>query len=291
MTDVQLRSFILAVQMGSFTQAARSSYITVPSFSQQIRLLEGELGFSLFNRSPQGVRLTRAGESFYATTHEILRALDEGRKRAQALAGPARPMIRISYNSMEPLPTFLSNISLLFNERHPDIDLVFYASDYRVWLEDVRAAKSDLCFFMPPDKEVSAGLSFVELYQDRWFCCLSPHDPLIKKSVIEIEDLRGKTLFIDGAYNEAKAYGGLFNREDLGFVLREESFSVSQVMRAALDKGVIPTPEGYLSSCCPPLFAVPLNWPLFRQGLVYREGSYDDIREFVEVARLYFQGR
>ena len=65
MNDRQLLSFIKIVETGSFSKAAKDSFISVPAMVQQIDRLEEDLGFRLLLRSNQGVRLTDQGKIFY----------------------------------------------------------------------------------------------------------------------------------------------------------------------------------------------------------------------------------
>ena len=60
------RIFYYAAKYRSFSQAAAALYNNQPNVTRMIRRLESELGCALFFRSPQGVRLTPAGEKLYA---------------------------------------------------------------------------------------------------------------------------------------------------------------------------------------------------------------------------------
>ena len=65
MTIHQLQSFLAVAEKQSFTAAADALYISQSALSQQIRQLEHQLGFQLFDRSTRQVTLTEAGRSFY----------------------------------------------------------------------------------------------------------------------------------------------------------------------------------------------------------------------------------
>ena len=65
MNDVQLRSFTVAVELGSFNKAAKGQFLSVPSFAQRINSLEAELGYRILERGPSGVRPTDAGLVLY----------------------------------------------------------------------------------------------------------------------------------------------------------------------------------------------------------------------------------
>ena len=59
----KLRTFQLAAQQGSLKRAATRIGLTIPAVSFQIRRLEQELGLALFQRLPNRLVLTTAGES------------------------------------------------------------------------------------------------------------------------------------------------------------------------------------------------------------------------------------
>ena len=48
----------------NFSRAAENMYVSQPTFSYQIKLLEEEIGFTIFERSGKGAALTPAGSQF-----------------------------------------------------------------------------------------------------------------------------------------------------------------------------------------------------------------------------------
>jgi len=77
----QLEVFRAVAELKSFTLAAKRLYVSQPSISQQVALLERELGFRLFERNSKGVELTPAGDFFY---QELAQALDSFKALVQA---------------------------------------------------------------------------------------------------------------------------------------------------------------------------------------------------------------
>ena len=61
-----LRYFIGAAETENVSRAALKLHVSQPGLSRQIRDLEQELGFALFERSAKSVRLTPAGQTFLA---------------------------------------------------------------------------------------------------------------------------------------------------------------------------------------------------------------------------------
>ena len=87
MTIHQLQSFLAVAEKQSFTAAADTLYISQSALSQQIRQLEHQLGFQLFDRSTRQVTLTEAGRSFYRNAQQLqalyAHALSEGQQLQQ----------------------------------------------------------------------------------------------------------------------------------------------------------------------------------------------------------------
>lgn len=57
-----LRAFEASARLGSLSRAAVELHVTHGAVSRQIKLLEDDLGLTLFTRAGRGLRLTRAGE-------------------------------------------------------------------------------------------------------------------------------------------------------------------------------------------------------------------------------------
>lgn len=71
----ELEVFILVVQHGGFTGAARQLRLTPSAISRRIALLEGRLGVQLLSRTTRKVELTAAGESYYRRIEPLLSAI------------------------------------------------------------------------------------------------------------------------------------------------------------------------------------------------------------------------
>ncbi len=79
----RLRYFVKVAETGSLTRAAVALHVAQPGLSQQIRLLEEELGVSLLERGSRGVALTEAGERLLAEARRIFDGIKMGVERVK----------------------------------------------------------------------------------------------------------------------------------------------------------------------------------------------------------------
>src|SRR5918998_5386847 len=76
--------WLAVVEEGSFTRAALRMHVSQPSLSQQVRLLEQEVGGELLERLPRSVRLTAAGKAFLPHAQTAVRAAARAQHAARS---------------------------------------------------------------------------------------------------------------------------------------------------------------------------------------------------------------
>lgn len=123
-----MKSFVAAVDMGSFSRAARMLNASQSTISKHIAALESHLQTRLFNRSTRVLALTDEGALFYESALRALAALDEATASVGSL-GSVEGMLRISM----PLTLAESHIIPLiadFLELHPGVEIDLRLSDH-----------------------------------------------------------------------------------------------------------------------------------------------------------------
>lgn len=125
---IWMKSFVSAVDMGSFSRAGRMLKTSQSTISKHIASLESHLHTRLFNRSTRVLALTDEGALFYESALRALAALDEAAASVGSL-GSVEGMLRISM----PLTLAESHVIPLiaeFLELHPGVEIDLRLSDH-----------------------------------------------------------------------------------------------------------------------------------------------------------------
>lgn len=106
----------------SISQAAKKLYIAQPSLSQFIKRIEENLGTSLFNRTPNGLTLTYAGEKYYHMALQVLKLYENFEMELSSVNNMQAGRIHLGITShlgTVVLPKILPG----FMERYPSIEI------------------------------------------------------------------------------------------------------------------------------------------------------------------------
>ena len=93
----QIRSFRLAAELESFSEAASEQRLSQPAVSLQIRQLDRELGVTLFERNGRRIKLTEAGGLFLEYARDVESLTTNVRRELQRVHAGAQ-------SSRAPLP-------------------------------------------------------------------------------------------------------------------------------------------------------------------------------------------
>src|SRR5689334_9195479 len=91
----KLRIFVAVVRLASFTRAADYLHMTQPTVSQQLAMLETQVGTVLIERDTRRLRLTAAGEALLPQAEKLLALAAETLEVTRAAAGKAERTLRL----------------------------------------------------------------------------------------------------------------------------------------------------------------------------------------------------
>jgi DNA-binding transcriptional LysR family regulator len=121
----QLRTFIAAVDEGSFSAAARKLLRSQSVVSETVGNLEDQIGVPLFDRSGRYPKLTPAGVILLADARSIVTGVDLLKARAKGIAVGLEPELSVVIDVFYPIDA-ITTVAKEFRKQYPGVALRIY---------------------------------------------------------------------------------------------------------------------------------------------------------------------
>ncbi|MBP1156897.1 MULTISPECIES: LysR family transcriptional regulator [unclassified Paenibacillus] len=184
-----IEAFLMVVEKGSFSTAAEALFVTQPTISVRIQMLEQELQNSLFNRiSGRKVILTPTGEKVlpyfreaYENITNCLLALKESshEQKTITIACP-------NHMGVEIMPELLKALYSIF----PHIDFSVNISTTKEILEDIRSGTVDIGLAYIQSASEVKDLNAIHIVNEQTILVCSPEHPLTQAGTISTTELK-----------------------------------------------------------------------------------------------------
>lgn len=192
MTLQQIKYAIAIASCNSFNKASEKLYISQPSLTSSIHDLEDELGFSVFNRTSRGTRLTERGALFicdakklYMDYESLLKKYASGEKKSFSVSALYYAFARKAF--VQIVKEFsVGGYEFAFCERKASLviaDVALGKSEIGIlYLSDSNRDSISKCL-------KSNGLEFHHLTECNAFVYLHKNHPLAKKESVSLDEL------------------------------------------------------------------------------------------------------
>ncbi len=181
MNDRQLRYAHAVWHERSFSRAAVKMGVSQPSLSEQIRLLEEELGFSLFYRNSRGVEASANGQAFLESVTTVVDGFSALKDLARELRGKPGATIRIGVNSGL-AQTMMPRITRVLGKSTVKISAEIITATTRRILRLVHQQRLDLGLIFEADVKTAADkTSRIEIAQSEIVLLTAPSHPFAKR--------------------------------------------------------------------------------------------------------------
>ena len=121
----QFRTFIAAVDEGSFSAAGRKLRRAQSVVSQTLANLEAQLGVKLFDRSGRYPRLTDEGRSLLVDARSVADNVDGFKARARAMREGLEPELAVAMDVMYPMQA-VTRAAMYSRKTYPHTPLRLY---------------------------------------------------------------------------------------------------------------------------------------------------------------------
>ena len=186
-----LRYVLAAAEHGGFRRAARRLGVQQSAVSRRIQELEGRLGAPIFERGPQGVRLTLAGEDFVRGAQGAVGELDLAVDRATEAGRADHATLRVGVLASLG-GGVLQDLLRRLVAAEPDLALELVEGGAETLAVALGQGRLDLAFLLAPP----AGLVSAPAWRERLVVAVPVADPLAEAASLCWADLAGRRLLV-----------------------------------------------------------------------------------------------
>ncbi|MDK2964994.1 LysR family transcriptional regulator [Lacrimispora sp.] len=244
MSLYRLKYFVSVAKLKSFTKAARECHIAQSAISQQINLLERELGVELFYRDSHKVELTAAGQVYYEDAKAIIERNALSVEKMRRIARGEKGTLTIGICGYEEESIFIDRIRR-FHKAKPDIQLKFLPANYEGYEKGLNSCRYDLIFSWPYDFENHAEIGYRKLMESETGILLSREHYLAERKNITIEELSIQTHILISPLENTRLYDHylhFFRQADYPeHIIRVQNASVLRMM-VEMNQGISVVP-------------------------------------------------
>lgn len=239
-----LRYFIAVAEELHFGHAAARLNISQPPLSQQIQILEQQIGARLFARTNRSVSLTEAGRQFLADSRQILSQVDDAAARAARLHHGETGELRIGFTSSAPFIKAVSDTLSTFRRRYPDVHIQTRETNTREQIVPLNEGALDLGLMR--NTQLPETLVWERVLREPLLAMVPRDHPLASQPRVSLRELaREPFVFFDphvgtGLYDDIL---GLLRRYDLTPTIAQEvgeAMTIIGLVAAGLGVSILP---------------------------------------------------
>lgn len=186
MTITQLKYLVSISKLKSFSKASEELNVTQPALTLQIKNLEDEVGFKMFNRTQKPLSVTREGELFIKKVVTILKQMDDLYDVAIELEEEINGVLNIGI-----IPTIAPYLTPIFmddlNKTYPKLQLSIIELITEDVIEAVKVGDLDLGIISTPVE--ATGVIFNKLFYEKFYLFVSGKSKLIESDSVKMNDL------------------------------------------------------------------------------------------------------
>lgn len=138
----QLRAFVTAARLGSFTRAAEALHVTQPGLSAMLREFETQLDCRLFERTTRSVALTAQGREFLPTAQRVLAQLEEATASLAQITATQRHNLRVGATPVI-ASSVIPSACASFGRTHGEVQVEVHDLDRSTIYERVQSGELD----------------------------------------------------------------------------------------------------------------------------------------------------
>lgn len=188
--------FMEVARSGSLRRAAEKLHISASAINRQILQAEASFGTPLFERLPEGLRMTTAGELLYDNLLRWQKEFRVTQQKFDELQGLKRGTVNVGMVQALAEGSFAAALAEIINQCEW-LELVLQVDDSQSISDRVRQA--DIDFGLILDPEGQAGLNVLAFIEMEVGVVLPPAHPFAAASAISLGELSDERHILPGA--------------------------------------------------------------------------------------------
>ena len=201
MNTKQMDYIIETAKTLNLSRAAENLFISQPALSYQIKVIEEEVGFAIFDRVGKSIRLTPAGQQLVTSLQRISVDLQFAIEQAQNMGEIYTDSIKIGFASRSAL-YYLPQAMKLFEQMHPDVQIVPEIQAPNDSLTAFLHKELDLILLPKQEAQKLSNVVIHPLYISQIYLLCQQTDPLAQLDRVTAQDLAGRTLLVNGGSSQ-----------------------------------------------------------------------------------------
>jgi len=210
-TLFQIEYFFAVARHLNFTEAAKSLYVSQPSLSKQILILENEIGIQLFFRTKRDVRLTAAGMVLLKEMGGIIELIENAIEKSKKPDLGENSTITIGCLEAMDTSTFLPVIIKKFKEKYPSINLVLERHSFKTLREKLVNKTLDIIFTLSFELDDSLGILSNVVHKGNGYIVMDKSNPLASTKDLTLRDLKDENFVIISRDESPKGFDGIIS--------------------------------------------------------------------------------
>ncbi len=180
----------------NFKRASEELGVSQPTLTYQVKKIENEIGFRIFEREGKSISLTPAGEQFCISLREIREDFKRAVERAQNIDGKYSSSVRIGL----PFRSAIPGLPKAIREFYERISDVYVTTDFHTYgdFTSLLSGENDMEFMLRSEAEMMRDMDIIPLYRSGISLIVCTDDPLATKKKISEKDLHQRTLMVGG---------------------------------------------------------------------------------------------
>lgn len=227
----QMRVFAAVARSRSFTRAARELHLTQPAISQQIKLLETEIGLPLLEHVGRQIHLTAAGDELLRYAAQVTELLREAGESLAAMRGLRRGVLKLG--TVSTAKYFAPSLLSAFAPAYPEVTIRFTVGNREEIIQQLASNETDLVIMGRPPREL---VTVAEPFAKHPLVMIaSPNHPLAGKRRIPLQRLGSENFIIreEGSGTRA-AMEHVFNKQGISIHASMEVSSNETIKQAVM---------------------------------------------------------